>query len=104
MRKPSAGPRHRGPRSGGASMPSPLLYDAVTLRHFAACGRLDICETVHSPLPTPRWTEEVRLEIVRAAGAGSVECPPILAASWLGSQIIPNPGDLRSIYSLQVAL
>lgn len=85
-------------------MPVPLLYDAVTLRHFAACGRLYICEELHASLPMPRWSEEVFNEIRRASFNGAAECSPILAATWLGSPVIPNPAELRAIYHIQVEL
>jgi hypothetical protein len=87
-----------------SSPPSPLLYDAVTLRHFSACSRLDICERVHADRPTPRWVEEVEREI-KAAISFSPECSAIVASSWLGQPMAPTGAEeLDGIYRLQVAL
>jgi len=84
--------------------PSPLLYDAVTLRHFSSCGRLDICEQLHAALPTPRWVEEVEREI-RRANSRFPECSAILAAPWLGSPMAPTgTTEQLAIRRLQIRL
>lgn len=37
----------------------PVIHDAVTLRHFAAVGRMDVLEACHGHRPEPRWTEGI---------------------------------------------
>jgi hypothetical protein len=85
-------------------VPDPLLYDAVTLRHFAAVGRLDILEERHAFRPGPHWTEAVHDEIVEAATLGLPGCHAILAASWLGEPLAPSANDLRPVLATQIGL
>src|SRR5262245_42100332 len=85
-------------------MQAPLLYDAVTLRHFAAVNRLDICELSSRPLAGPRWSEAVRDEIERHANRGIAECAAILTSVWLSHPIAPSSSDLLPIAKLQTAL
>ena len=40
----------------------PVLYDAVTLRHFASVWRMDILEDCYGQRPEPRWTRTVQAE------------------------------------------
>jgi hypothetical protein len=49
-------------------------------------------------------TQEVYDEIRRAAGISQPGCHDILAATWLGDPLVPEIGDLRGIYALQVGL
>jgi len=85
-------------------MATPLLYDAVTLRHFAAVGRLDVCEIRNANLPPPHWSEAVRDEIARHAGSGAAECDEILVCTWLDVPKAPAAADLKPILKLQTAL
>jgi len=85
-------------------MASPLLHDAVTLRHFATCQLLSLCSSLHSVLPLPRWTEAVRDEVQRGAALGRSDCAAILAAGWLGAPVIPSASHQRGIYRIRVAL
>ncbi len=85
-------------------MPGPVLYDTVTLRHFAIIRRLDICEELHHSRPAPRWTDEVCNEITRASGRREPGCSDILSASWLGSPVVPSASDLLPIYKIQIGL
>lgn len=87
-----------------SSLPDPLLYDAVTLRHFSVCGRLDICQRLHAHLPTPRWVAEVERE-VRGANTGYPECSAILSAGWLGPPMSPTTtAEHQAIRRLQVRI
>src|SRR5258708_39486320 len=85
-------------------MADPVLHDAVTLRHCASCGKVKICELLHSALPTPRWTEAVQGELQRGARNGSADCSTVLAEHWLGTPIVPSTPDQIAIYRLRVAL
>lgn len=85
-------------------MADPVLHDAVTLRHFASCGKLNICELLHSALPTPRWTEAVHGELQRGARNGNTDCSTVLGQHWLGAPIIPSTTEQSAIYRLRVAL
>ncbi|MGA2806410.1 MAG: hypothetical protein ABSF89_18850 [Acidimicrobiales bacterium] len=82
----------------------PVLYDAVTLRHFAAVSRLDLLYACHNDREEPRWTATVREEVSRAAHLGVSECLSILEMSWLGEPLTPAIEDLRAIARLRVAL
>src|ERR1039457_1204121 len=85
-------------------MQRPLLHDAVTLRHFGVCHRLDICESLHAGLPSPHWTEEVQREIHEAALHGHVGSVDVAQATWLGSPVVPTLEDQKYIYAIQVML
>ncbi len=85
-------------------MTDPVLYDAVTLRHFGAIGRFDILETCHGHLMPPRWTEAVAEEIKKAAAIGQPGCKTILEAAWLLSPLEPQTQDLKAILQLQIGL
>lgn len=84
-------------------MPGPALYDAVTLRHFAVAGRLDILVSRHSHLPVPRWTEAVHGEIEAAAGF-DVAARAVLDTAWLGDPIAPGATDQPPIMSIWIGL
>src|SRR5437899_2908506 len=85
-------------------MAGPALYDAVTLRHFAAAGRLDVLETRHGHLTPPRWTEAVHDEVVRGSTLGNAECNVVLAMSWLGAPLVPSIAHHAGIYKYLVSL
>jgi predicted nucleic acid-binding protein len=85
-------------------MQAPLLYDAVTLRHFAAVGKLDVCERTYGALTGPRVCRTVYDEITRHATAGSVECVALLSCGWLGHPIAPSAEDLKQVFRLLTAL
>lgn len=82
----------------------PVIHDAVTLRHFAAVGRMDVLEACHGHKPEPRWTEGVRSEIESAMHAGETHCSDILDETWLGDPGTPSGTELREVYHLQVGL
>lgn len=81
-----------------------MLYDAVTLLHFAAAGRLDILRTRHGHLDEPHWTMAVHDEIAAGADQGLKPSQNILAAAWLGVPIAPTTAELSGIFALQVGL
>jgi hypothetical protein len=81
-----------------------LLYDTVTLRHFAAVGKLTVCENRHQFRPAPRWTEAVHDEISEAARLGFGECRSILELAWLGSPIAPSIQDTRAMMPIWIGL
>ena len=85
-------------------MPDPILHDAVTLNHFAACGMLPVCELLHASCPTPRWTEAVKAELTRGARRGIPHCSAVLSEAWLGTPVVPSAADQHAIYRLRVAL
>ena len=82
----------------------PVLYDTVTLRHFAAISRMDILKACHAHRPEPRWTTRVRKEIVTAADQGVRHCITILQETWLGRPINPTRTETREIISMQSML
>src|SRR4051812_31536996 len=77
----------------------PVLHDAVTLRHFAVAGALDIVGELHGKLPGPYWTEAVSHEIWEAATGGAAECPAVLEASWLATPA--SPPDVAAALAIQ---
>lgn len=85
-------------------MAGPVLYDAVTLRHFAAVRRLDLLRLCHEAHDEPRWAEAVKHEISDARLAGHGECAEILTFSWLGEPLEPQAEDQRAINFLRIAL
>lgn len=82
---------------------NPVLYDAVTLRHFAVISRIDIVKNRHKNRPEPRWTEGVYLEIKRAA-VQTTYCTAILQEPWLGVPVNPTEVEAKEIYLIQTAL
>lgn len=85
--------------------PAPLLYDAVTLRHFAAAEELDLFRALHQGLPPPRWTQAVADEIARCAAVGESECVTVQECAWLGQPHLPvELVDLVAIQRLRIAL
>ena len=85
-------------------MANPILYDAVTLRHFASISRLDLLEACHGSHDEPRWVVGIKTEIETAHRAGYRECRSILDSRWFGEPIEPLTDDLIPIARLQVAL
>jgi predicted nucleic acid-binding protein len=82
----------------------PVLYDAVTLRHFAAISRLELLQACHGNRDEPRWSAAVKLEVETSAALGHVECRSIIEMDWLGVAIEPTPADVRPIMFLRIAL
>jgi len=85
-------------------MADPVLYDAVTLRHFSSISRLDLLELCHGYRSEPRWVAAVRNEISVADRSGFRECRSILDTTWLGEPLDPEEDDLGQIARLQIAL
>lgn len=82
----------------------PVLYDAVTLRHFAVISRMGILKTFHADRPGPRWTTRVRKEISTAADQGVHHCIMLLEETWLGRPANPTITETKEIISLQSML
>jgi len=82
----------------------PVIHDAVTLRHFAVVGRLDVLQACHGNRPEPRWTEGIHAEIESAARKGKSHCLDILDEAWLGPPAEPTAAELSVVYRLQVGL
>lgn len=82
----------------------PVIHDAVTLRHFAAVGRMDVLEACHGHRPEPRWTERIRVEIESAIPKGETYCSGILDEAWLGEPVAPSVAELKNVLHLQVGL
>jgi predicted nucleic acid-binding protein len=85
-------------------VPDPVLYDAVTLRHFGSISRFDLLEACHGSREHPRWVTGVYNEIRVAQRAGYAECRAILDWRWLGDPLEPDVDDLTSISRLKIAL
>jgi hypothetical protein len=82
----------------------PMLFDAVTLRHFGAAGALDVCRELTSARDFPRWTEAVSNEIADCVRINLDECISVQECPWLGPPIEPDVHDLGSVARLQRAL
>jgi hypothetical protein len=82
----------------------PMLFDAVTLRHFAAAEALDVCRRLVEDRDPPRWTDAVSAEIAAGLSLGIDECVSVQECAWLGAPIEPEVLDLASIVRLQRAL
>lgn len=80
-------------------VPAPLLYDAVTLRHFAVAGELELCRTLHDHLPLPRWAQAVAGDIDRGAAAGEDGCLAVQGFTWLGVPFADF--DLEDVLKIQ---
>lgn len=86
-------------------MLSPILYDTVTLRHFAVAEELPLLQLLHDELPGPRWTQAVDHEIRRGAALGLDDCSAVEAFVWLGlSYEASDLTDLIGIQHLRAAL
>lgn len=81
----------------------PILYDAVTLQHFAAASRLDILKTRHKNRPTPRWTYGVYQEIKRAADT-IPHCTVIIEEPWLGEPKVPTERQAEEIDLIRMSI
>jgi hypothetical protein len=84
-------------------VPQPVLYDAVTLRHFGTASRLDVLVLRHAHLDEPRWTEAVHGEIAAAAHFDAA-ARDVLAFRWLGNPVAPDAADLAAIMPLWIGL
>ncbi len=82
----------------------PMLFDAVTLRHFGAAEALDVCRQLTDDRDLPRWTDGVSNEIAEGVRLGLDECVSVQECAWLGPPVEPDVLDLRSIARLQRAL
>ena len=85
-------------------MTSPVLYDSVTLRHFAVISRLDLLQACHGTRDKPRWTATVKKEIATSASLGNSECRSLLEMNWLGEAVASSPQDLKAITHLKISL
>ncbi len=84
--------------------PEPLLFDAVTLRHFGIAEALDTCRQLTDYRDFPRWTDAVSGEIAEGVRLGFDECISVQECAWLGAPVEPDVLDLGSIARLQRAL
>ena len=82
----------------------PMLFDAVTLRHFAAAEALDVCRQLVEDRDPPRWTDAVSAEIAAGLRLGIDECVSVKECAWMGAPVEPEILDLESIVRLQRAL
>lgn len=89
-------------------MAASILYDTVTLRHFAACNRLDIVADLSTAYSPPFWVEEVHREVQEIAtkqiGPARTQCRYILSQTWLGDPHEPLTADQLEIFSIRTAL
>jgi hypothetical protein len=89
-------------------MPASILYDTVTLLHFAACNRLDILRDLSRASSPPFWVERVHGEVEdganRLLGPPRTQCRYILSQTWLGDPHEPLPADQLAIFSIRTAL
>lgn len=82
----------------------PMIFDAVTLRHFGAAEALEVCRQLAEPRNFPRWTDAVSSEIARGVRLGREECISVQECAWLGAPQEPDIVDLTAITLLQRAL
>jgi hypothetical protein len=86
----------------------PVLFDTVTLRHFAACDSLALLEAFHDGHPHPCWTEAVHGEVDYIArtrsGPERKQCRYILSQNWLGEPVEPAADDQLGIMEFWIAL
>lgn len=85
-------------------MAEPVLYDAVTLRHLACAGKLDVLPDVHGARDEPRWTQVVYTEIQNGANTidGHDQCAAVLKFDWLGEPV--EPGNLKLTLQLRIGM
>jgi hypothetical protein len=82
----------------------PMLFDAVTLRHFGVAEALDVCRQLTQDRDPPCWSDAVSNEIAEGVRLGFDECVSVQECAWLGPPIEPDVLDLGSIARLQRAL
>lgn len=88
-------------------MATAILYDAVTLGHFAAAGQLHVLEQLSASRDHPRWCDEVKAEIERGySAAGVLYLRDILDAeqNWLGAPVEPRASELHPIELIRIGL
>lgn len=80
-----------------------IIYDTVTLEHFAAADRLELLQLIHSDFEEPHWVEQVMLEVQAGAGLlrSRAHCQPVLEFSWLCD---PVTGPLTETLQTQALL
>lgn len=80
-----------------------ILFDTVTLEHFAVAGQLELLERTFVTFDEPRWTEQVRQEVLGGANLAKSRafCEPVLQLQWLGE---PVEGPLDETLKNQVRL
>lgn len=82
----------------------PIIYDSVTLQHFAAAGSLSILERLHRDYPLPRWTEQVHHEVLAGTNMSKSAgfCRPVIELTWLDEPV--QGVDLTMTLRLQALL
>ena len=80
-----------------------ILFDTVTLEHFAAARRLDLLPKTYADYDKPRWVEQVREELRVGVGMSKSQplCQPVLDLEWLGE---PIEGPLKETLRLKILL
>lgn len=82
----------------------PVIYDTVTLHHFAAANRLDILVSLHGHRPEPRWSDEVEDEVRNGLGHpdSASRSRLLLSQTWLGQS--SQPSNQKLVFKIQAAL
>lgn len=81
-------------------MPNQVLYDSVTLQHFAKVSRLNILPKIHQFRDEPRWVEAVFNEI--SASPSLKHCADVLSFTWLGIPVSPlNDSEIVEVFNVQ---
>lgn len=92
------------PDRDGSSGRHADLYDAVTLQHAAAVGRLPLLPSLYGYRPEPRWTEKVKSEVEAGARmiGSAAWCQPVLDFDWLGPAV--SDDNLLLTFELQTQM
>lgn len=80
-------------------MSKPRLFDAVSLRHLATVGALELLPRVCELCGPPRWVEAVQDEIQRFPTDEA--CRVVNAFEWLGEPEDPLATELPAVFRLQ---
>ncbi|MGS0561921.1 hypothetical protein [Microbacterium aurugineum] len=80
-----------------------ILFDTVTLEHFAAADRLELLEKTFYGFDEPRWVEQVKEEVLAGAGLSKSRkfCVSVLDLEWLGDAVA---GPLEETLRLKILL
>ncbi|AOX65737.1 hypothetical protein BJK06_08220 [Curtobacterium sp. BH-2-1-1] len=80
-----------------------VIYDTVTLHHFAAADRFDILRELHMHRPIPRWVASGKNEV--EDGLNHIDSRQrsqlILAQTWFD---VPGDADAAETLELQIAI
>lgn len=72
-----------------------ILFDTVTLEHFAAANQLSLLKATFAKYDEPRWVEQVQIEVTNGAALTKSRafCEPVLELDWLGTPVVGDLGE-----------